>query len=191
MKCALGSRKALTDHRGIFIDQYRHLAFPLRGSDRLFSRLIQIVGGDDSKPALSEERTALLYMGTFQANHYGDRDAHFFDRLDNASGDQIAADDATEDIHQDRLHTRVRHQELKSLRDPLGGGATAYVKKVGRSSPVELNDIHSSHGKSCAVDHATDIAVEADIVEIITPGYGFFGIFLGGIAPFGERRLPK
>src|SRR5919109_181530 len=191
MKCALCSSKALTDHRGIFIDQYRHLAFPLRSSDRLFSRLIEIVGGYDSKPALSEERTALLYIGTFQANHYGDRDAHFFDRLDNASGDQIAADDAAEDIHQNRPHTRVRHQELKSLRDSLGGGAAAYVEKVGRSPPVELNDIHSSHGESCTIDHAADIAVEADIIEIIPPGYGFFGIFLGRIAPFGERRLPK
>ncbi|HYY16347.1 MAG TPA: hypothetical protein VE965_06860, partial [Gammaproteobacteria bacterium] len=51
---------------------------------------------------------------------------------------------------------------------------------TGWPSPVELNDIHSSHGESCAVDHTTDIAVEANIVEIITPGYGFFGIFLGG-----------
>ena len=44
----------------------------------------------------------------------------------------------------------------------------------------------TSHGKAGAVDHAADVALEGDIVEVILCGLGLLGILLGKVAELLE-----
>ena len=109
-------------------------------------------------------------------------DTHFLDGSDDAFGDQIAAHDAAEDVDQNRLDVVIAENQLEGLGDALGGGAAAHVQEVGRFAPVELDDIHGRHGKTCAVDHAGNIAVQRHIVEIVLGRLRFQRIVLADIA---------
>ena len=41
-----------------------------------------------------------------------------------------------------------------------------YVEEVCRRLAVELDDVHGCHGQPGAVDHATDRAVERNVIEV-------------------------
>lgn len=43
---------------------------------------------------------------------------------------------------------------------------SADIQKVGGSSPVHFDDVHSSHRKASAIDHAPDVAVQSDVIEV-------------------------
>ena len=47
---------------------------------------------------------------------------------------------------------------------------------------MQVNDIHGTHGQTGTIDHATDIAVEGNIVELPCRSFSFAGIFLRWIA---------
>ena len=51
---------------------------------------------------------------------------------------------------------------------------------------VELDDVHGRHGETGAVDHAGDVAVEGDVVEVELLGAALLLVFLAGIAPVGD-----
>ena len=48
----------------------------------------------------------------------------------------------------------------------VGSGTAANVEEVGRGAAVQLDDVHGGHGKPGAVNHAADIAVEGDVVQV-------------------------
>jgi hypothetical protein len=56
---------------------------------------------------------------------------------------------------------------LEGLGDLLLGGAAADVEEVGRLAAVQLDDVHGRHRQARAVDHAADVAVELDVVEVV------------------------
>ena len=80
-------------------------------------------------------------------------------------GEHVAAQDAAEDVDEHRLHVLVRHQDLERVADLLGVGAAADVEEVRRLAARQLDDVHRRHRQAGAVDHAADVAVEADVVE--------------------------
>ena len=57
--------------------------------------------------------------------------------------------------------------DLEGRRHLLLGGAAADVEEVGGLAAVELDDVHRRHGQAGAVDHAADVAVELDVVEVV------------------------
>ena len=55
---------------------------------------------------------------------------------------------------------------LKALVTACFGDAAADVQEVGRRAARVLDDVHGGHGQPGAVDHAADVAVELDVVEV-------------------------
>src|SRR6185312_3878427 len=58
----------------------------------------------------------------------------------------------------------------------------ADVEEVGGGHAVELDDVHGRHGQSGAVDHATDRAVERDVVQVVFRRFDLFFVLFGQVA---------
>src|SRR5688572_4920774 len=97
-------------------------------------------------------------------------EADLLGRGDHALGDHVAAHDAAEDVDQDPFDVGVGEDELECGRHALLGRAAADVEEVGRRAAIELDDVHGRHRKARAVDHAADVAVELDVVEVVLAG---------------------
>ena len=107
-------------------------------------------------------------------------------RRDDAAGDHVAAHDAAEDVDQDALHAGVGEQDPEGRGHPLLGGAAAHVQEVGRLAAVVLDDVHGGHGQAGAVDHAADVAVELDVVEVELGGLHLERLLLVEVAQLGD-----
>src|SRR5262249_50589084 len=59
----------------------------------------------------------------------------------------------------------------EGVRDALVRGPAADVEEVGGLAPGQLDDVHSRHRQPGAVDHAGDVAVELDVVEVVFRGF--------------------
>ena len=56
---------------------------------------------------------------------------------------------------------------VKMIRTNLfNGGASPDVQEVSRLSPVQLDDVHRSHGQSRPVDQTADVAVQPYVVDV-------------------------
>ncbi len=152
----------------------------------LLGTVLEVVGGDHGQAGAGDDLLALLDIGALEAHHQRNLQADLLDRGDHALGDDVAAHDAAEDVDEDALHLRVRGDDLERLGDLLLGGAAAHVEEVGRLRAVELDDVHRRHGEARAVDHAADLAVERDVVEVVLGGFEFLGVFLGLVAQLGD-----
>ena len=54
---------------------------------------------------------------------------------------------------------------------------------------MQRHDIHGAHGQAGAIDHATDVAVQGDIVQLPLGCVSFTCIILGGIVHFAQFSL--
>ena len=124
---------------------------------------------------------------------HDDRQAHthLFDGRNDALGNDVAADDAAEDVDQNRTDPGIREDQLERRGDPLLGRAAADIQEIRRFAAVQLNQVHRGHGKAGAIDHARNIAVERHVVKVVLGGLAFHGVFLRGIAPRGQIRVSK
>ncbi len=96
---------------------------------------------------------------------------------DNACSENIATQDAAENIDEDGFHCCVAHQDAECVFHLIRGSAAADVEEIrGRTASV-FDDVHGGHGKTGAVDHATDAAIELDVVEAVLGGFNFERIF--------------
>src|SRR5215469_7658706 len=109
-----------------------------------------------------------------------------FRGADDASGQDIAAQNAAENIDEDGVDLGIAHQNAKCVFHLIGGSAAANVEKVRRGAAGVLDDVHGSHGQASAVDHAGDAAIELDVVEAVLGGFHFKRIFLVKIAQFAK-----
>src|SRR3546814_4184572 len=107
------------------------------------------------------------------------RQVYFLCSRDDAIRDDVAAHDAAKDIDEDALDRRIGQNDLESGRDLFLGGAAANVQEVCGESAVQLDDVHCGHGKASAVHHATDVAVQLDISEILFARFQFHRVFFG------------
>ena len=124
-----------------------------------------------------------------QAGNDGDLQADLLGGLNDAFGDQVAAHDTAEDVHEDRLHIGGGGNELEGVGHALGGGTAAHVEEVRRRTAVQLDDVHRCHGKAGTVHHAADVAIERDIVEVELLGNTLALVFLAEVALLGDRLL--
>ena len=81
--------------------------------------------------------------------------------------------------------------DLEGRRHLLLGGAAADVEEVGGLHAVELDDVHGGHGEAGAVDHAADLAVELDVVEVVLGGLDLGRVFLVDVAQLGDVLVPE
>ena len=84
---------------------------------------------------------------------------------------------------------RVGEQQLERRGDPLLGGAAADVEEVRGLAAVELDDVHGRHGEPGAVDHAGDVAVELDVVELVPAGLDLVRVLLVEVPQLGDLGL--
>src|SRR5699024_3500590 len=96
-----------------------------------------------------------------------------------------------EDIDQNGLDVGARGNELERLGDPFGRSAATDIKEIGRRAAVQLDQVHGPHGQTGAVDHATDIAVELNVGQVVFGGFGFALVLLAGIAHGGIILVPE
>ena len=70
-------------------------------------------------------------------------------------------------IDQHCAHLVVGKDQLKRLRHPCRGGTAPTSRKVGRGAAMQLHQIHRRHRQACPVDHATNVAIQRDVVQIM------------------------
>ena len=70
----------------------------------------------------------------------------------------------------------------KAFGDRLLRRRAADVEEVGRLRAVELDDVHRRHRQAGAVDHAADLAVELDVVEVELRGLDLERVLLVEVA---------
>src|SRR3546814_11754600 len=83
------------------------------------------------------------------------------------------------------LYRGVLEDDLERRGHLFLARAAADVEEVRREFAVELDDVHRRHRQTGTIDHATDVAVELDVGEVI-----FRRLYLGreiGRASWRER----
>src|SRR5439155_6246749 len=98
---------------------------PPRGRDCLPRAVEHVAGGDDVEPGAGEDRLALVDVRALHADDQRDREADLARGLDDAVGQNVAAEDAAEDVDEDRPHGRVRQEDPERGRHLFRRGATA------------------------------------------------------------------
>ena len=79
-------------------------------------------------------------------------------RLHDALRHPVAAVDAREDVHQDRLDVAVGEHEVEGRGHALGRRAAADVEEVRGLAAGVLDHVHGRHRETRAVDDAADVA---------------------------------
>lgn len=95
----------------------------------------------------------LLHVGTLQPGNDRCAETHLIHNVDQALGDGVAPDNTTEDVNEDGGDLGVTGDKLESRLNRGGSSTTTNVKEVGRGAAIELDDIHSGHGKTSAIDY--------------------------------------
>ena len=77
---------------------------------------------------------------------------------------------------------RVGGDDLEGLGDLFLGRPAAHVEEIGRLGAIELDDVHRRHREARAIDHAADLAIQRDVVEVVFRRFQFLGVFFRGVA---------
>src|SRR5262245_14537311 len=156
-----------------------------RRGDGLLSRVLHSVGDDEVQSGFFQHLLTLFYVCSFQPDDDRFGDLQVAGRLAHAARDHVAPDDAAEDVDQDGLHVRVGQQYAEGVLDALLRGPAADVEEVGGLAPGQLDDVHRRHRQPGAVDHAGDVAVELDVVEVVFGGFDLERRFFVEVAQLG------
>src|SRR5260370_31814111 len=110
---------------------------------------------------------------------------------DDAGGENVAAGDAAENIDEHGFDCGIAHKNAESALDLFGGGAPANIEKIRGGAASVLDDIHRGHGKTSAVNHAGDAAIELDVVEAVFGSFDFERIFFIEVAELAKLLVPE
>ena len=120
-----------------------------------------------------------------ESDHDGCGEVEFSCCSNDALSDDIAPHDTTENIDHDGInleqisivclelncccfaHLGVTSDDFESFFHLVGSGATTNVEEVGGAAAMELDDVHGGHGEAGAVDHAPNVTVQGDVVEVV------------------------
>ena len=133
----------------------------------------------------------LLDVGAFHADDQRHREPDLPRRLHDALGEHVAAQDAAEDVDEDRLHRRVGEDDLEGRLHLLGVGAAADVEEVGGLAAGGLDGVHGRHGEAGAVHHAADVAVERDVAEVVLRRLDLARVLLVRVAQLAQVRVAE
>src|SRR3989344_6193685 len=127
--------------------------------------LVEIVGSEEFQAGLGQDGAPLFHVGAGEAHHDRHFDVEFTHRGHDAFRHPVTAVDAGEDIDQHRLDVLVQQHDAKGVGDFLWRSAASHVEKIRRPPAVQGDGVHRGHGETRAVDDATDIAFQRDVVE--------------------------
>ena len=68
-------------------------------------------------------------------------------------------------MHAKRDNAGVQHLLLR--------GVASDVQEVGWGAAMHLDDVHGRHGQPRSIHHAADVAVQADVVQVVLPSSYF------------------
>merc|ERR1719397_2503455 len=83
----------------------------------------------------------------------------------------IASHDASEYVHQQGVHLRISCDDFESFFYLVCSSSTTNIKEVGRAAAMEFNNVHSSHGQTSSVDHAPNVTIQSDVVQVVVGGF--------------------
>src|SRR5581483_7480070 len=107
------------------------------------------------------------HVRSFKAQHDWQLNVRLLGGLDHTRGERVHPQDAAKDINEHRLHVLVAEQDLERVCDLLRIGAAADIQEVSRHAPRILDDVHGRHCQPGAIHHATDVAVELDVIQAV------------------------
>ena len=110
---------------------------------------------------------------------------------DKRLGQFVASEDSTEDIDEDGLDFDIIIKEFKCFSELITFSTATDVKEVSRFSSVQLDDIHSGHGKTSSIDEASNVATDVDVVQVKVFGVLFTWVVLGLVFLGSEVLLSK
>src|SRR5262249_40571048 len=111
--------------------------------------------------------------------------------IHDALREDVTAHDSAENIDQDTADPGIRENDLEGVGYSFFGRPTPDIEEIGRFPTAEFDNIHRSHGQTGAVDHATDVAVQRDVGELVLTGFDLSRIFLVQITQSQNVLVPK
>lgn len=109
----------------------------------------------------------LLHIRALQSANNWCPQIHLLYNVDQTLGDVVASNDSTEDVNEDSRDLRVACDEIEGILDSLWCCTATNIEEVCWRAAVQLDDIHSRHCETGAVDEAANVAVEFDEVEAL------------------------
>src|SRR5262245_7291573 len=85
--------------------------------DYFFGGIDQALRRNDVQTTSSQPFPPLCGIVSFESHDHGNVDAHLFDGTNDPVCDRHTADDAAEDVDQNRFDVRIRQNDLESLAD--------------------------------------------------------------------------
>ena len=80
------------------------------------------------------------------------------------------------------LTSVIGHDDLERLSDLLLAAAASHVQEVGRRVSNLGNNVHRRHGEPGAVHHASNVAVQLDVLHALIVGVPLKRVLLGRVA---------
>ena len=65
------------------------------------------------------------------------------------------------------------------------------IQEIGRTTSIQLQNVHGGHGQTRAIDQTSDIPVELDEIETVLRRFHFGLVLLGAIPQLKDFRLAK
>ncbi|KAF1773441.1 hypothetical protein GQ600_1002 [Phytophthora cactorum] len=147
-----------------------------------------VVGHNHLDARLGDNLARRLHVGALQTDNDRLLEAQVLGRRHDTGRDHIAAHDAAENVDQDRLDLVIAVQDLEGLLHLLLGGASAHIQEVSGRAAVQRDDVHRGHGQTGSVHQTADVAVQANVVEVVGAGLHLTRVLLGLVA-LGEDFL--
>src|SRR5262245_10617811 len=110
-----------------------------RRSDYFFGGIDQALRRNDVQTTSSQPLPTLCGMVSSAAHDHRNLYAHRFDGTNDPVCDRHTADDAAEDVDQNRCDGRIRQNDLESLADGFLARAAAHIEEVRGTALVQLD----------------------------------------------------
>src|SRR5437667_1536618 len=119
--------------------------------DHFLRCVFHSLGDGEIESGFAQNFLAQFHVRTFQAHHHRNLDAEAASRGHYATGHDVAAHDAAENVDQDGAHVRVAEDNLKAAAHLLLACASAHIEEVGRTPARILDDVHQVDDEPRAV----------------------------------------
>ena len=183
---------ALDEEPRVPVDEDAHRAPPAARDDLAAAASVMSSAVVEVEAGLPQHRPALLLVVALHAHDHRHLHRQVAHRGDDALGEDVAAQDAAEDVDEDRLHVGVGEQDAEGVLDLLGARAAAHVEEVGGRAAGQLDDVHGGHGEAGPVHHAADVAaLELDVVQAVLRGLDLERLLLVEVAQLHELGVAE
>ena len=134
MEGAFLARNALHNQSRVFINQNCHLYAPsaLRRCHNQFRCFLHRFAYLEIQARLLQNPPSFFNIGSFKTKHNRHLDIQLLRRRHHARRQPIHAQNAAKDVDENRLHIRIRKQNLERMLNLLLGRAAAHIQKIRR-----------------------------------------------------------